>query len=136
MHKLFVLIALALLTACAPIPHIAKVAPEIRGTIYINGIPAVGAQVRQCIEYQNSNCNSDVSIYTDENGNFILKQRREFRWYVTLFGDEIFKYGFSVIFNGVIYPGCSGLDIGALADITYVNYDLTDKETCYLNLGQ
>lgn len=135
MNKLFPLIFTLLLAACAPIPHAAKVKPEIKGTILFGGAPAIGAEVRECIDFQNGKCEKYKMAVTDERGNFKLKATREFRWYVTLLGDEMFGYGFTVKYKEKSYPGCSGTDLGVLANVPHVNYELTEKEKCYLNLG-
>ncbi len=135
MNKLFFVLLLGFLVACAPIPHAAKVVPEISGTVFFEGVPAVGAEVRLCKDFQNGKCRKYISVHSDENGNFKLKPRRQFRWYVTLLGDEMFGYGFSVSYNGTTYPGCSGTDLGVLEDVPHINYELTSKKKCYLNLG-
>jgi hypothetical protein len=135
LKPLYIFIAL-ILSACAPIPHAAKIKPEIRGNALYKGAPAVGAEIRQCTEFSEGNCTKYNSVVADANGYFKLRARREFRWYVTLLGDEMFGYGFSVLYEGKAYPGCSGFDLGVLRDVTHISYELTSEEECNLNLGQ
>lgn len=74
-------------------------------------------------------------LSTNKEGLFKLKARIEFRWYVTLIGDEMFAYGFSVEYNGVSYTGCSGTDLGVLENVPNITYELTSKKECNLSLG-
>ncbi|WP_152521702.1 DUF6795 domain-containing protein [Marinimicrobium sp. LS-A18] len=135
MNKLLAILILLFIAGYAPIPHAAKVKPEMRGTILYNGMPAKGAEVRQCRIFQDGKCQTFTAVTTDENGNFKLKARREFRWYVTLFGDEMFGYGFTVYYKGNSYPGCTGNDLGVLSDVSHITYELTSKEECNLHPG-
>ncbi|WP_044616185.1 DUF6795 domain-containing protein [Gynuella sunshinyii] len=135
MNKATILVFISFLIGCAPIPHAAKIEPEISGQILFNGFPANGAEVTQCISHNGNKCTKHRSVLTDNNGRFKLKARREFRWYVTLLGDEMFAYGFSVVYNGVSYQGCSGSDLGVLENVSDVKYELTSKNECNLSLG-
>lgn len=135
MNKTTIVVLISFLMGCAPIPHAAKIVPEINGQILLNGIPTVGAEVIQCISHDGNECTKNRSVKTDEKGRFKLRARREFRWYVTLLGDEMFAYGFRVKYNGVSYAGCSGTDLGVLENVPSITYELTSKQECNLSLG-
>ena len=135
LKPLFIFFVL-IISACAPIPHAAKIKPEIRGNVLYEGAPAVGAEIRQCTEFSEGKCTKYHFVLADSNGYFKLKARREFRWYVTLLGDEMFGYGFSVLYKGKSYPGCSGTDLGVLRNVSHIRYELTSEEACGLNQGQ
>ena len=135
MNKITIAVLISFLMGCAPIPHAARVAPEISGQILFNGIPAAGATVIQCTSHDGNKCAKNRSVITDEKGRFKLRARREFRWYVTLLGDEMFAYSFRVKYNGVSYVGCSGTDLGVLENVPSITYELTSEQECNLSLG-
>ena len=135
MHKSKIIFLASFLIGCAPIPHAAKIEPEMRGKILFNGNPAAGAVVKQCMTHDGNKCTKYRSVSTNKEGLFKLKARREFRWYVTLFGDEMFAYGFRVEYNGEAYMGCSGTDLGVLENVPNITYELTSKKECNLSLG-
>jgi len=99
-------------SACAPYPHFITHAPNVSGTLTMDGVPLSGVIVQITHEPNDESCSKAASTtITDAGGYFELDRVKEFSFFGTM-GDHMYSNKLCIIKGGKTYIGYSDGGIG------------------------
>jgi hypothetical protein len=90
-------------SACAPYPHFVTHAPNVSGTLTLNGVPLSGVIVKFTHAPNDESCsNAAGTSITDAGGYFDMDRVKEFKFFSTM-GDRFYSNKLCIIKDGKTY---------------------------------
>ncbi len=119
-----------LLCGCLPIPNRTQAIPKLSGTVFRDGNPVQGAEIR--VTYGLDRDKIAIVGRTDKDGVFSYPGKKDFNFFVSI-GDPGFDWSLTVQSAGQTYLGFSDRGLGYVPEMAQFRCDLPalkDQPAC------